>query len=234
MTGARQLTSWAAGIVACVLSLVWVACEEPGPVVASYPVLIRAASEDGEPLVGIPIVSRSTVIGRSDETGALLVQMQGQEGLDVSFTAQCPAGSKPIGVPPTLRLRTLGGGARPEVEVSCGRDKRTAALLVSAPGFAGLPVLVHDREVGRTDATGTAHLLLQGDPSTPLRVVLDTRSLPNVVPPSPHRDLQIGSRDDIVVFAPELAEAKPPEKKKKHHRVKKEEPPRILRPEKLR
>jgi len=225
-----QRTSFATGLLAFALIA---GCEDPAPVVSTFPVLVRAASEDGDPLVDVPIVSRSTVIGRTDTAGTLLAQMQGQEGLDVSFAAQCPAGSKPIGTPPSLRLRTLGGGARPEVEVTCGRDKRTAALLVSAPGFGGLPVLVHDREVGRTDVTGTAHLLLQGDPSTPLRVVLDTHSLPDVVPPSPHRDLQIGSRDDIVVFAPELAQAKKPEKKKKH-RVKKVEAPRILRPEKLR
>jgi hypothetical protein len=209
-------------------------CEEPPPAVQSYPLIVRAASEDGDPLAGVPIVVNATVLGVTDGEGVLMLQMQGQEGLDVSFAPKCPAGSRPIGAPPSLKLRTLSGAARPEVEVTCGRDKRTAALLVSAPGFADLPVLVHDREVGRTDATGTAHLLLQGDPSTPLRVVLDTHSLPNVVPPSPHRDLQIGTRDDIVVFAPELAEAKKPEKKQKKQRVKKPEPVKIFRPEKLR
>jgi len=107
-----------------------------------------------------------------------------------------------------------------------------AAAIVSAPGFANLPVLVHDREVARTDATGTAHAILEGSPSTPMRVVLDTSSMPRVIPPSPHQDVQIGRRDDIVVFAPELTDVKPPPAKKRV--VKKAKPPPVIRPEKLR
>jgi hypothetical protein len=208
------------------------ACEEATPTAKHYPLLIRAASEDGEPMAELPIVSNATVLGRTDVDGVLLVDVQGQEGLDMTFSPRCPTGSRALGTPPSLKLRTLGSGARPEVEVSCGRDKRTAALLVSAPGYPGLPVLVHDREVGRTDASGTAHVLLTGDPTTPMRVVLDTHTLPAVMPASPHRDLQIGSRDDIVVFAPELTLKKP--ERKKTVRVKKAAPPQIIRPEKLR
>jgi hypothetical protein len=209
-----------------------VACAEPPPSSSSYPVLIRALSEEGDAMADVPVASNATVLGKTDADGVLLVAVQGQEGADVSFTPRCPPGSKALGAPPELKLRTLAGGARPEVEVTCGRDKRTAALLVSAPGYAGLPILLHDREIGRTDASGTAHLVLTGDPSTPMRVVLDTRGLPSVTPASPHRDLQIGSRDDIVVFAPELAEVKKPKKHKV--RVKKLAPPKIIRPEKLR
>lgn len=219
--------------LASVLALAAVhGCDTPPPAATLYAVMIRAATEDGDPLASVDITARDQVVGQTDKNGALLARLSGEEGADVSFSPSCPAGSRPLGTPPSLRLRTLSAEARPEVEVTCGRDKRTAALLVSAPGFGGLPILVHDREIGRTDSSGTAHVLLQGEPATPLRVVLDTRSLPNVVPASPHRDLQIGTRDDLVVFAPELAETKRPERKRRHE--KKAPSTLVYRPEKLR
>lgn len=199
----------------------------------TYPVSLHTLDEDGEPLASVELLASGTSVGHSDERGVLTVRIKGREGGQVTFEPRCPAGSKAQGQPASLRLRTLGDGPPPEVELTCERSKRMAALIVSAPGFGGLPVMVHNRELARTDYSGTAHVLLEGDPSTPLRVVLNTESRPKVVPPSPHKDLQIGSHDDIVVFAPELTEVRDPPPPKKH-RVKKEKPPPVIRPEKLR
>jgi hypothetical protein len=198
-----------------------------------YSVSRHALSDDGDPLPGVELLASGNAVGRTDAHGGLLVRLSGREGAQVTFEPRCPQGSSAQGNPASLRLRTLGNGPPPDVELTCARAKRLAALIVSAPGFAGLPVLVHNRELARTDATGTAHVLLEGDPATPLRVVLNTESRPKLVPPSPHKDLQIGTRDDIVVFAPNLSEVRDPPPPKKH-RLKKEKPPPVLRPEKLR
>jgi hypothetical protein len=214
------------------LALSAVACGEQRPEAHTYPVLVRALSDDGDPLADLEIEVSGALVGRTGADGSRLLRMAGQEGAQLLFEPRCPAGSHSRGEAPALRLRTLAGGPPPEVEVVCGRDKRMAALVVNTQGFGNLPVLVHDREVARTDATGTAHVLLEGSPSTPMRVVLDTSSLPRVVPPSPHQDLQIGKRDAIVVFAPELTEIREPEKKKR--KVKKQKAPAVIRPEKLR
>jgi hypothetical protein len=214
------------------LALTAAACAEQRAETQTYPVLVRALSDDGDPLADLEIEVSGVVVGRTGADGSQLLQMAGNEGAQLLFEPRCPGGSNSRGEAPALRLRTLAGGPPPEVEVVCGRDKRMAALVVNTQGFGNLPVLVHDREVARTDETGTAHVLLEGTPSTPMRVVLDTSSLPRVVPPSPHQDVQIGKRDTIVVFAPELAEIREPEKKKR--RVKKEKPPVVIRPEKLR
>jgi hypothetical protein len=215
------------------ISAAWAGCGDTAQAERSYPVSLRTLDEDGEPLANVELLVSGTSVGHTDDRGVLTVRTKGREGGQVTFEPRCPAGSKAQGQPATLRLRTLGDGPPPEVELTCERVKRIAALIVSAPGFAGLPVMVHNRELARTDYTGTAHVLLEGDPSTPLRVVLNTESRPKVVPPSPHKDLQIGSRDDIVVFAPELSEVRDPPPPKKH-RVKKEKPPPVIRPEKLR
>lgn len=218
--------------LACALGLLALACDSPAPTAASYPVTLRTLSEDGEPLADVELVARGQRVGRTGAEGKLLVQLPGHEGAQIAFEARCPSGSQLQGEARAIRLRTLDDGPPPEVEFVCARDKRTAALIVSAPGFAQLPVLLHDREVARTDATGTAHLLLEGQPATPLRVVLDTSARPRVLPASPHKDLQITARDEVVIFAPELSEVAEP--KKKVHRAKKAPPPVHIRPEKLR
>lgn len=208
------------------------ALEQEASAPERYPVQLRALSEEGEPLEGVEMLVSGQLLGATDARGRLLVQLPGQEGRQVTFEARCPKGSDRRGEPGSLRLRKLSGPP-PEVELTCGRSKRVAALIVSAPGFADLPVLSHDREVARTDASGTAHVLLEGEPSTPLRVVLDTGARPRVIPPSPHKDIQIAARDEIVVFAPELTELPPPPPPRK--RKKKEEaPPPVIRPERLR
>lgn len=213
------------------LSLAASACGETSASQKLYPVSVRTVTDDGDALPDLEIVASGNVLGRTGPEGNVLLQLQGKEGGELLFEPRCPPGSHVHGEPASLRLRTLASGRPPEVELACARDKRMAALVLSAPGFANLPVLVHDREVARTDVTGTAHALLEGSPSTPMRVVLDTSSLPRVVPPSPHQDIQIGRRDTIVVFAPELTEVKPPPPLK---RAKKAKPPPVIRPEKLR
>lgn len=207
-------------------------CDTPlAEQVHAYPVTIRSLNEDGEPLPGVTVLMDGSPLGSTGPEAALAVTLNGSEGSEVGFEARCPAGSRPQGEPPALRLRSLNGPA-PEVELRCGRDKRMAALIVSAPGFADLPVLVHDREVARTDATGTAHVLLEGEPNTPMRVVLNTGSHPRVLPASPHKDVQIGTRDAIVLFTPKLVET-PIEKKKVVKKAKPAPAPPVYRPEKL-
>jgi hypothetical protein len=218
---------------AAFLCLIVAACDTPqAEQTRVYPVAFRSSNDDGEPLPGVQLLTGGELLGSTGPEAMLNTRLNGHEGMEVAFEVRCPQGSRPQGEPPALRLRTLDGPPT-EVHVTCGRDKRMAALIVSAPGFPGLPVLVHDREVARTDTGGTAHLLLEGEPKLPLRVVLDTASRPRIVPASPHKDVQIGARDTIVVFTPELVEPPVPAKKKAVKKTKAAPPPPIYRPEKL-
>jgi hypothetical protein len=203
----------------------------------TYPVVVRSATEDGEPLAKVEVLTRGKRMGFTDEKGELRGTLKGREGEERTFDIKCPDGFRAPEERPTLQLRTLQNVEASELSVQCVPDKRMAALLVSAPGFGGLPILLHGREVGRTDTSGIAHLALRGEPRTPMRVVLDTSARPRITPPSPHKDVRIGARDEIVVFAPELTEPDPPKPKiKVRKESKKEEPvaaPVIARPEKL-
>jgi hypothetical protein len=198
-----------------------------------YSVTFRSVSDDGEVLAKVGILDNGQALGITDPQGVLHAKLQGRDGEERLFTVKCPDGYRGGEERVALQLRTLGENGS-ELEVRCYPDRRMAALLVNAPGFAGLPVLVHGHEVGRTDAQGIAHLALRGEPRTPMRVVLDTSSRPRVTPPSPHKDVRIGDRDEIVVFSPGLTEVEPPKPKRVH---KKQavvvEPPKPVRPEQL-
>ena len=204
-----------------------------------YPVTFVALTEEGDAIPGVAIGSAGAALGSTDTHGRLQAQLQGVEGQAKHFTVACPAGFRSMGDQrPTLRLRSHTGGASAatEMTVRCQSNERLAAVLVNAPGFVGLPVLLHGREVARTDAHGTAHIALRGEPRTPMRVTIDTSSRPRVIPASPHKDVRLGARDEVVLFAPELSEPSPP-KPKVHRKPKVEEapqPPAPLKPEELR
>jgi hypothetical protein len=209
------------------------ACKGGARKVREYSVTFHSVSDDGEALGKVEVHDNSRVLGTTDPQGVLHARLQGRDGEERVFTVKCPDGYRSGEERVALQLRTLGE-AGSELEVRCHPERRLAALLVNAPGFAGLPVLVHGREVGRTDAGGIAHLALRGEPRTPMRVVLDTSSRPRVTPPSPHKDVRIGDRDEIVVFSPGLTEVEPPKPKRTHK--KKDvvvEPPKPVRPEQL-
>jgi hypothetical protein len=202
----------------------------------AYRVSIHSQTEDGDPLPKVEILSAGKRLGITNDKGVLQAVLRGREGDERTFEVKCPQGFRAPEERPAIQLRSLRHVEGSELNVRCLPDKRMAALLVSAPGFAGLPILVHGHEVGRTDASGIAHLALRGEPRTPMRVVLDTSARPRVTPASPHKDVRIGTRDEIVVFAPELAEPEPPKPKvRKEKKTEKEEPvaPAVLRPEKL-
>jgi hypothetical protein len=218
---------------AALLALALGACKGGANKVREYSVTFHSVSDDGEALGNVEIQDNGQAIGATDPQGVLHARLRGRDGQERVFSVKCPAGYRSGEERVALQLRTLGE-AGSELEVRCHPDRRMAALLVNAPGFAGLPVLVHGREVGRTDASGIAHLALRGEPRTPMRVVLDTSSRPRVTPPSPHKDVRIGDRDEIVVFSPGLTEVEPPKPKRSHK--KKDvvvETPKPARPEQL-
>ena len=213
--------------------------QEPQRAMRQYPVTFNATTEDGELLADVTITTGHTNLGSTDQKGRLRALLKGFEGQEQKFEVTCPTGySSSEADAPAIQLRSHTGGssAASEVVVRCHAEQRLAAVLVSTPGLEGLPVLVHGREVARTDAFGTAHVALTGLPQTPMRVMIDTSSRPRITPASPHKDVRLSGRDEIVVFAPELVEVAPPKPKVKR-KVKEKEPeppPVVVKPEELR
>jgi hypothetical protein len=191
--------------------LLFGACHnEHRPELLRVPLVVDAFSDEDLRLAGVAISIDGKPFGTTDEHGRLLGELTGSQDDERLVSAECPSGFRAQGdaAPTRVRLRDLAAtqcsGAN--LEVRCTRVTRLAALLVMAPGMSGLPILVDGTEVARTDTHGTAHLTLSGTPESSLRVVLDTRERPRLTPASPHQDVVLSARDEIVMFAPRLAE----------------------------
>lgn len=218
-------------------------CERQQVQARAYPVTFSSRSDEGEALGDVQIALHGKPLGSTGPRGILRARLRGREGDLLHFDATCPSGYRAPAEPAALRLRSASappkasGAVRApgaELEIVCSAERRTTALLVSAAGLADLPVRVHGRELGRTDDKGFAHLLLEAAPKTPLRVVLDTSSRPNLLPRSPHTDLRVGDHDEIAVFTPELHEVIPKPKPARRKVAPSPPEPKVVRPEQLR
>jgi hypothetical protein len=193
------------------LSLAVVACavacggpEDP------YPVRIRATT-DGAPLPGAHITLAGEPVGVTGPDGILYVEIDGDEGASLSFSATCPPGHVSPDTLPPVRLRRVSGfdetGALRAVEreVPCPPALRHAVVVVRTEGLADLPVVVDGREVTRTDEAGVAHLAYRGEAGGELDVRLDTTSAPELRPSSPERSFPIPEGgDELYVWNVEL------------------------------
>jgi hypothetical protein len=198
----------------CLAALALLGCGVEQAPTQLFSVTIDARDERGESLPELVIASAGAAVGRTDAQGRMRLGIRGRENSLLQLEPRCPSGYRATAAQSELRLP-----ARSEVPlvfaVTCARENRVAALLVNAPGFADLPVLVAERVVARTNEAGSAHVLLEGAPGTQLRVVLDTSTRPKVAPRSPERTFTIGSDDTIELFDPALSEDR---KKKRRSR----------------
>lgn len=192
------LLPWVAALVGCRAE------EAPSRL---FNIDVVARDDRGAPLGEIVIATAGAAVGRTDAQGRLRLGVRGREDSLLRLEPRCPDGSTQRETSRELRLPARAE-APLELTVTCERANRVAALLVNAPGLTGLPIVVQDRVVARTDRAGSAHVLLEGAPGTQMRVVLDTSAYPKASPRSPERTVTIGSDDAIEVFATELREGR--------------------------
>jgi len=164
------------------------------------------AESDGEPLAATRIIADGNVIGETGRRGLLRVDLRGREGQAVSVNAQCPEGFRPPAQLPLLTLRRFRGldpataERGIEMTIECPPGERVAALVVRAGGQPDLPVLMRGREIGRTDASGAAHLVFRMRPNTSFRVQLDTSQREDLRPQNPGQTFAVPDNDEILVF----------------------------------
>ena len=162
-----------------------------------------AAQSDEEPLSGVEVTVDGRRVGVTGEDGLLTVELRGREGSAVAVAATCPTGYRPPEPIPPLRLQRFRGlrthESRLEVTVSCAPSEREVAVLVRTGDQAGIPVLIHGREVARTSEGGVAHVLLRRPPNTTFRLALDTTGR-DLHPQSPEMIFTVPDRDDVLIF----------------------------------
>src|SRR5258706_15639143 len=117
------------------------------PPVAPFETQIRVVGDPGEQLAGVEVVYRQRVVGTTDQTGLVKLQLKGDEGSNYDLSVRCPKGysspAKPISV--VLR-RSAEENAHAEYQVDCPRASRSVVIAVRADSGPNLPVLYLGKE----------------------------------------------------------------------------------------
>jgi hypothetical protein len=194
------------------------ACAAPGPQLLARPFELRAVTRSGEALPGLRAWLDGVPLGETQSDGVLHGTLRGRVHQRVMLSWACPAAHEPSSEQRELSIDA--GGPRPsayakqgpallKLEARCSPLEIQAALVVRAPGAPaeGLPIIVRDEVVARTDAEGLAHVVLRARRGSSLAVALDTSAHPRLVPASPIETFQLGSDDTILLLDRKLETA---------------------------
>jgi hypothetical protein len=180
-------------------SLLW-GCAPAQPV-SSYRIAFRVQSDPGRPLAKARISFEGRVAAVSDERGLARLSVSGSEGGNVNLTVECPDGYRSPSAAISAVLRRANESDRDaEYAVSCPPVFRTVVIAVRADRGVNLPILQLGREIGRTDGSGAAHVVLKSPPEESLELTLDTSANPALRPHNPTTRFRVGQSDDILVF----------------------------------
>jgi hypothetical protein len=166
----------------------------------TYEFIVRVSSEPGRAVEGARATLRGGVLGVSDGSGAVTINVRGLEGDVLPIEVSCPSGHR---APPLLLvpLRHVGRDVRPEYAAVCTPLTHSIVVAVRAEHGPHLPVSHLGRELARTDSSGAAHLVLDVASDDVVELVLDTTEQPRLRPKNPILRIQPGSSDEITAIS---------------------------------
>lgn len=198
--------AWALAPVVVVASLVS-GCGEPAPEETTDVALvadIEVSSDPGRGVGNAEIVAGGRLLTTTDAKGHASVSLRGTEGDAVELAIRCPTGfqSPP---PIAVSLRALSADSRaPSFAARCAPLTRVVVVGIRADNGPGLPVLYLGKEVGRTDAWGAAHVVLDVHANEQVTLTLDTKAggdkRPKLRPESPTLTFMAKDKDDFVTL----------------------------------
>jgi len=185
-------------------------CAPPTPRIFTQDALVRVES-DGAPIAGAAVSSGGKVLSKTAKDGRVQLRMSGHDGDVFHLDVACPPGFHPSGTHEfDLLVRRAEDGRSPEVTIRCARSRRTALVAVRANNGPSLPIMHLGREIGRTDASGAATLVMEITPGEDVELVLDTRSSKKIHPQNPVLSFRGHESDDVVVVDQTFTVDKPP------------------------
>lgn len=201
--------------LALVLALIAWGCAQPPAPVLTRAVELRALSPAGEPVAHLRAWLDGALIGETLSDGVLRATLRGAPRQRLLLSWACPATHEPPADQRELVLEDPAQAPGLKLEARCAPLEVQAALVVRASGAPreGLPVLVRDEVVARTDADGIAHVVLSARRGSALTVALDTSAHPKLVPASPVETFQLGDEDTILLLDRALSSPTPKTKR---------------------
>jgi hypothetical protein len=182
--------------------------ETPPP--PPFDLVVRVDSDPGHAIPGAAIVRGGKTLAATAEDGRAPIRLTGNEGDVVEVFVKCADGFESPAKPLSLALhRMTDKGKLPEYTASCAPTVRRLVVAVRAENGPFLPVTYLGQTVGRTDASGAAHVLLAMKPGDQFELGLDTRDDPRLSPQSPKSLFVVKPRDEIQAFNVKFVVAKP-------------------------
>ena len=192
------------GRAAC-LAIALAACNAPPP--PPLQVAVRVHGDPGAPIANAVVQYGGQTIAKTDANGAAKLTLRGNEGESFDVTVACPPGFQSPQQAISIVLRRLADpGKTPEYDVACPPTTRALVVAVRADKGRGVPVVYLGREIGRTDASGAATVLLRVPPHETFDLTLATtdRSAEQLGPQNPVATFTAADRDDVFVVRPAL------------------------------
>jgi hypothetical protein len=161
---------------------------------------------DRAPAVGARLVINGRPVKNTDEQGNAQLLLPGEDGTTYQVNVLCPPGTTRPDTPVNVTLRTLeladqAAAQRGIVQtVQCTPIERTLGVVVRTDGQSNVPIFWQNREIGRTDQGGVAHLTFRVRPQTPVQLELRTTELPQLRPENPRQSFMIAENDDVQVW----------------------------------
>lgn len=166
----------------------------------SFPVVLSIKSDD-KPVAGAKVLNGKQVLGSTNESGKVRLELKGKEGETLQLTVQCPEGLASPEKPIAVGLRVMAAGSpEPSFQSECVQLTHEIVVGVRAERGANLPVLYLDEVVGHTNSEGVAHVKLKVAPKEQITLRLDTTSNPSLRPQNPTLTFVASDKDEMVLL----------------------------------
>ncbi len=186
---------------------------EPQPTRAAHAVfpLVVVARRDGhQPVAGVKVVHDRTVLGVTDASGSVKLELKGVEGSTRSLGVVCPEQYASPEAPLVVGLRRMAQGSpAPRLQAECMPLTRSLVVGLRAENGPNLPVVRLNQVLGTTDAEGVAHLMIEATSSEQVTLTLDTRAYPLLRPQSPTLTFVARDRDELILLEQRFNNPKP-------------------------
>lgn len=186
------------------------ACDPPAP-----PPMFRVTVEvrqDGAPVEHAHVSLGDRRMGDTNAAGMIRMEIPGSEGQQVPVVVQCPDGLRSPQQPLMVRLNSVTvldrlAALRGIVQsVDCPPVDRTVGVVVRTGERPNMSIRWNGREVGRTDASGVAHLTFRAHNGTPIRLEINTSDNPRLHPANPTQLVTVADADDVQVWSQNFEE----------------------------
>jgi hypothetical protein len=175
-----------------------------------FDLIVHVESDPGHGVPGAAVVRNGKTLSSTAADGRAQVRLTGNEGDTVEVFVKCSDDFQSPAKPILLALHRMTDKSKlPEYNAACPPSVRRVVVAIRAENGANLPVTYLGKAVGRTDASGAAHVLLAMHPGDQFELALDTTNDPRLSPTNPNALFVVKPKDDIQAFDVKFTVAKP-------------------------